>query len=202
LAVLVTAGHKPGHLVASWARRRARAASNRPRYNGGMESQVLRYTREKISAGTLRRACLRWRQQQQPPLPERCDNPDCPFHTGPLVWNGQPLKLTLDHANGVNSDNRPKNLRLLCPNCDSQLATRGGGNKGRVEKGYGGFVKIEGDDRFYTLFPVKSGTAGNFPIGEYDISSVEFDNNIIVSGGEIRVHCNDGSKLPVCRIED
>jgi hypothetical protein len=122
-----------------------------------MESQVLRYTQEKISAGTLRRAYLRWRQEQQPPLPERCDNPDCQFHTGPLVWNGQPLKLTLDHANGVNSDNRPENLRLLCPNCDSQLATRGGGNKGRIEKAPGGFARVASDGlRHYTM-PAEAG---------------------------------------------
>jgi hypothetical protein len=115
-------------------------------------SSVLRYTQEKISAGTVRRAYLRWRQQQEPALPERCDNPECQFHTGPLVWNGQALKLTLDHANGVNSDNRPDNLRLLCANCDSQLATRGGANRGRVEKAPGGFAQVASSGlRHFTL---------------------------------------------------
>ena len=44
------------------------------------------------------------------------------------------LPLILDHANGVRHDNRPDNLRYLCPNCDSlQTVTRGGANRGRVQ---------------------------------------------------------------------
>lgn len=42
-----------------------------------------------------------------------------------------PLVLVLDHIDG-DSTNRRENLRLVCPNCDSQLETykmrnRGGG---------------------------------------------------------------------------
>lgn len=39
------------------------------------------------------------------------------------VWCGRPLVLVLDHANGVWNDNRSENLRLLCPNCNSQTDT-------------------------------------------------------------------------------
>lgn len=35
-------------------------------------------------------------------------------------WNGKPLVLVLDHINGDNRDHRIENLRLLCPNCNSQ----------------------------------------------------------------------------------
>ena len=38
-------------------------------------------------------------------------------------WNGYPISLQLDHINGVNTDNRLKNLRILCPNCHSQTET-------------------------------------------------------------------------------
>jgi transposase-like protein len=38
-------------------------------------------------------------------------------------WKGKQLMLTLDHINGVNNDNRIENLRLLCPNCNSQTDT-------------------------------------------------------------------------------
>jgi hypothetical protein len=50
------------------------------------------------------------------------------------MWNGRRLPLILDHASGNARDNRVENLRLLCPNCDSQNdETRGGANAGRVE---------------------------------------------------------------------
>jgi hypothetical protein len=49
-----------------------------------------------------------------------------------LEWNGKLLKLILDHSEGNRYDNSPRSLRYLCPNCDSQLLTRGGGNRDRV----------------------------------------------------------------------
>lgn len=44
------------------------------------------------------------------------------------IWNGKPLTLTLDHINGVNTDDRLENLRWVCPNCDRQLDTFGSKN--------------------------------------------------------------------------
>ena len=38
-------------------------------------------------------------------------------------WLGQIIPLELDHINGDNSDNRLKNLRLLCPNCHALTPT-------------------------------------------------------------------------------
>ena len=43
-------------------------------------------------------------------------------------WNGKELVLVLDHSNGINNDNRLSNLRLLCPNCNSQTSTFAGRN--------------------------------------------------------------------------
>lgn len=44
-------------------------------------------------------------------------------------WLGKPLSLQLDHINGIRTDNRIENLRLVCPNCHSQSETYAGKNK-------------------------------------------------------------------------
>jgi len=38
-------------------------------------------------------------------------------------WRGLPMTLVLDHVNGDTKDNCLKNLRFLCPNCNSQTPT-------------------------------------------------------------------------------
>jgi len=114
---------------------------------------VLRYTLEGEHRGTVRRHFIAWREQQTPPIPLRCDNPECIFHTQPLLWNNKPLDLILDHIDGNNSDNRPHMLRFLCPNCDSQLETRGGANARRIEKSSGGFAKVTKDGKRAYVLP-------------------------------------------------
>ncbi len=116
------------------------------------QESALVYCNGKRRGKIVRRQYKEWRQQQVPPLPDRCDNPPCQFHTGPLEWIDKPLKLILDHVNGNNTDNRPTNLRFLCPNCDSQNSTtRGGANKGRIEKSSGGFAIVTDGKRHYIL---------------------------------------------------
>lgn len=119
--------------------------------------EVLCYRRTGPSRSTVWRYYLRWRQAQNPPIPVRCDNPACRFHTEPLIWNGKRFKPILDHKEGNNSDNRPEMLQLLCPNCDSQLPTRGGANKGRIEKSEGGFAKVGRDGKRDYVLPIEPG---------------------------------------------
>jgi hypothetical protein len=118
--------------------------------------EVLCFKNEKPDRGKVRRYYAEWRRQND--LHDRCDNAECRFHTEPLTWNGAPLKPILDHINGNCHDNNTKNLHYLCPNCDSQLDTRGGANKGRVQKQ---------TDGGYELHDKKTGRSGAnvFPPG-------------------------------------
>jgi hypothetical protein len=43
-------------------------------------------------------------------------------------WHGGKLPMILDHINGISDDNRLKNLRIICPNCDSISDTYCGRN--------------------------------------------------------------------------
>lgn len=52
----------------------------------------------------------------------------CGCGQGP-EWNGEFLQLQIDHINGKRWDNRPENVRYLCPNCHSQTETYGSKNK-------------------------------------------------------------------------
>jgi len=107
----------------------AKETENKLRYTGGDRKHS-------------RPQYLAWREANN--LPVRCDNETCRFYSTPLEWNGGDLPLILDHLNGVNSDDRPENLRLLCTNCDSQnVLTKGGMNRGRVKKASGGFAIID-----------------------------------------------------------
>lgn len=52
-------------------------------------------------------------------------------------WNNSPITLIVDHVDGNAGNNFPSNLRLLCPNCNSQTPTFGGRNKGNGRKSRG-----------------------------------------------------------------
>lgn len=47
------------------------------------------------------------------------------------TWQGAPLTFVLDHIDGDSENNRRDNLRLVCPNCDTQLPTYKSRNRGR-----------------------------------------------------------------------
>ena len=60
-------------------------------------------------------------------------------------WNSKPIVFILDHINGDAFNNKRENLRLICPNCDSQLDTYKSKNKNssRKERYLLNYKKIE-----------------------------------------------------------
>lgn len=51
-------------------------------------------------------------------------------------WNNKELHFILDHIDGDATNNKRTNLRLICPNCDSQLDTFKSRNKGKSTRKY------------------------------------------------------------------
>lgn len=56
-------------------------------------------------------------------------------------WNGKDLHFVLDHIDGDASNSSPQNLRLICPNCDSQLETYKSKNKNSARNARKEFLK-------------------------------------------------------------
>lgn len=95
-------------------------------HKGGSEKKVwqevlvLDHTKTKReTAGRLRRALIDSGRVYQC---EKC-------HQDP-VWDNQELRLQVDHKNGDYLDNRPDNVRFLCPNCHSQTPGYAGSKGG------------------------------------------------------------------------
>lgn len=55
---------------------------------------------------------------------------NCCSICGIKEWNNKNIVFILDHIDGNSYDNSLDNLRLVCPNCDSQLPTFKNRNKG------------------------------------------------------------------------
>ncbi|MFA5572293.1 MAG: hypothetical protein WDA42_04235 [Candidatus Bathyarchaeia archaeon] len=51
-------------------------------------------------------------------------------------WCGKPITLIIDHINGDSRDWQIDNIQMICPNCDSQLSTYKGRNKGKSTRKY------------------------------------------------------------------
>jgi hypothetical protein len=109
---------KFGFCAASWTNA-VRRGDLKPRSFGVSISQLLsdpRRNRKHVKARLIRAGLLT----------NSCQS------CGLSSWRGEPLNVHLDHVNGVKTDNRLENLRMLCPNCHSQTPTYGGRNLKRA----------------------------------------------------------------------
>lgn len=77
---------------------------------------------QKGISSTLRGPIRRYILQSQEHKCAICDITD--------EWNGKSLNFILDHIDGNASNDKQENVRLICPNCDSQLPTFKSRNKG------------------------------------------------------------------------
>lgn len=59
------------------------------------------------------------------------------------TWNDKELIFVLDHIDGDADNNERINLRLVCPNCDSQLETFKSKNKDSARAKYRQTLKVE-----------------------------------------------------------
>lgn len=61
-------------------------------------------------------------------------------------WQNRSIVFVIDHINGDPADNSIINLRLICPNCDSQTDTYKGKNKGNGR--YSRRIRFQEDKSF------------------------------------------------------
>jgi hypothetical protein len=109
-------GHSTDHFDARAARARTGVARTRPL------EQVL------VENSSYSRSSLKRRLYAEGLKQRECELCGQGEH-----WNGRHMSLILDHVNGVSTDNRIENLRIVCPNCAATLETHCGRNKAMIE---------------------------------------------------------------------
>jgi hypothetical protein len=88
-----------------------------------------------INSQLLAEGKLKYRRMIKPFLIDRDGGKCCKCNNS--SWMGMPITLWVDHIDGNASNNLPNNLRLICPNCDSQSDTFGGKNRGNGRRSQG-----------------------------------------------------------------
>jgi len=82
-----------------------------------------------VAGSTYRTGHLRERLFRSGLKERKCES------CGLAEWMGEPITLELDHINGVPSDHRIENLRVLCPNCHALTPTWRGRRNKKIQNG-------------------------------------------------------------------
>ena len=150
---------------------RREGISNSLYYRWSKESNIsimaIKYSDEEVfcldpkaSTSTVRRRYVKKRGDEKTYW---CDDQNCELHgLSPLIWNGTPIGLDVDHINGNRRNNTLNNLRLLCPNCHRQQATSAGRNIGSTvlhEDGWSHTSRQDGKSEH--LVKLESGVYGS-----------------------------------------
>jgi hypothetical protein len=98
---------------------------------GRITSRGQRWTLEKLLREGKRTSNIKKRLIEAGVLKDECSR------CGLSEWLGRKLVIQMDHINGICTDNRLENFRMLCPNCHSQTETFGGRNKASIRKNVG-----------------------------------------------------------------
>jgi hypothetical protein len=99
------------HFDAAAVRRQTLAKANRPKPLHEVMVENSTYSRSSLKHRLLRDGIKR-------PVCELCGQGE--------YWHGRLMSLILDHINGVATDHRLENLRIVCPNCAATLDTHCG----------------------------------------------------------------------------
>lgn len=95
---------------------------NRGKKFCSVECQQMSHNKERITSGVY---SAKTAKKYLCDLDNRCSI--CRIES---EWNGKSLVMILDHIDGNAENNDLSNLRLVCPNCDSQLDTFKSRNRG------------------------------------------------------------------------
>jgi YHS domain-containing protein len=132
-AFIVSAKGRRAHFCSQKCRNEFKDKSKQNRFNKWLKGDLSGCIIQGISGGELKHTLRK--QVKEYLLTEQKHR--CAICGDLEIHNNKPLVFVLDHIDGNWQDNRKSNLRMICPNCNSQLGTtKNNYGKGRFSGRY------------------------------------------------------------------